>query len=213
AGDQLVHLLAQGFNAGSGAAALGAHGQPADARMVIGRAHAAAHTVSQALPGAYADKQTGRKTAAKKLVHDFNRVEVRIAALDAEIDHLNGALVDVTFLDKVDSRLRLAKADLRRRDGFTARHAAESLAYALFHGGRVKIAHNAEDHVIRSDGAPVPCQQIVARDRRDRVVLGDSHIRIVSSVGEFGRFARGNLIQIVITARDQAGDLLLGQIN
>ena len=83
----------------------------------------------------------------------------------------------------------------------------------MFHGGRVKVAGNAQNHVGRRDGALVPLQQVFAGDGVNGRVFGGARIRTVRAIGQLGGFAAGDFIQIVIAARDQAGKLLPGQID
>ena len=57
----------------------------------------------------------------------------------------------------------------------------------------------------------MPLDQVFARDRIHGVVLGDASVGTVRAIGERGGFTPGNLIGIVIAARDGGAHLPLGE--
>src|SRR5947209_20245274 len=126
--------------------------------MIRRCAYTSANGICQPLPGANIHEQPRGKSSAKQLVHDFKRVIVRVAAINAEINHLNFALIDVIFFYEINSWPGSRKGDLRGNKLFSTRHASESLAQLLFHCRRIKVAGDAKNHIGWPNRAFVPLE-------------------------------------------------------
>ncbi len=111
--------------------------------------------------GADGAEQARRKAAAEGFVEHSDRVIVGIVAQDPKSDHVNGALVDVLFVDQVVARFGGLELDVfffcRRALG----PSAEGLAKFGLHGGRIKVADDAQNNVVGMNVGVMPVDQIL----------------------------------------------------
>jgi hypothetical protein len=208
---QAVEFVAQRLDGVDGAGTLRAHRYVGDSGMIEGSADAAADRIGKPLLRANGFNQARGEAAAQNLIHHLDREVVGGAALDAQLNHFDRALVDVILRHEVEAGLGLMKLDLRlgRHRGLLP--ALESLPQSTLHCGGIEIAGDAEDDVVGVDILLVPLQQIVAGDGGNGGVFGDAGVRIIGAVGEANGFAAGDGVDVIIAAGDAGVHLKLGQ--
>src|SRR6185312_16241330 len=130
------------------------------------------------------------------------REEIRVVAPDAGSDHAHLALIHVILRDKIDPGFGRINGgfSLLIRSAFGP--AFKSGAQLLLHNSGIKVSGDAEDNVVGVNVPGVPVQQILTRNGRHRGVFSLARIRAVGPVAQLGSFARGDLVQIVVAARD-----------
>ena len=146
--------------------------------MVIGCAELAADVIREAELGADVLHDTRAKAAGEDLVHHAERVEVRIALLGAEADHVDVRLIDVALVREVDAGLRLVEVDLRRGKLRALRNGREGSAELGFHLRDFEVADDADDEIRADDRALVPGLEVVERDGRDGRDLRDAPVGV-----------------------------------
>src|ERR1039458_4060325 len=97
---QAVDLVVESLNAFHGAGALGLHLDVDHAGMVPARTHASSHAVGEPFSGAQMVEEPRGEAAAKHFVHHRHGEVIGIAALDAEVEHVDAALVYVALADR-----------------------------------------------------------------------------------------------------------------
>src|SRR5580704_17969784 len=103
----------------------------------------ASDAVGESLGGTHVVKEARGESAAEDFVHHRDGEVVGIVAKYAEVDHGDGALVDVGFLHEVVAGLRWGELDVGVLRLWPFRPGVERLAQGGFHGGRVEVAADA----------------------------------------------------------------------
>ena len=127
------------------------------------------------------------------------------------MDHPDGTLVHIVFLDEIVARFRFRNRNLRFPRRRPLRPGGESLPQLGFHRGRVKVSDEAEENVVWMNVTLMPVEQVVPRDRGDGRVLGNASIGGTRSVGQLHRLPVGDFKRIVISPRNARIQLVLGQ--
>ena len=212
-GAELSDFVEHGPGRGDGAFALCACFDVEDAGVVVGRAEAAINGVGEAQAGADILRDARAEAAGEDLVHDAERVEVRVAALCALADEDDVGLIHIGFFDEVHAGFGFGGFELGAFKGWAACEWAEGGAQLGFHGGGVEVARDGNDHVVGDEGAAVPCLEVGKGDCGDGGKLRLAGVGAGGAVGELDGFAVCEAAGVVVAAGDAGVHLLPGELE
>ncbi len=128
----------------------------------------------------------------------------------ANVPHDNIGLVHIFFLNQIDGWFKfIIYLRDRRYVQFHFFPILEGLFNFLFHGFSIKISPNAHNDIIGMIVFLMEFNQIIPCDIIDGLIFRMAGIRTLRTINQFGEFAVGDLLHIVIPPGNAAAMLNL----